>query len=91
MGIVIAFTRVWPEFTGGHEVFNHKSGEYVRGDANANPVESYFALPFLRGASLAFFTTFQSVIFTNIVTNSLSVGILGRLMPEKEQLNPLRA
>ena len=32
------------EFDGGHEVVNHGKGEYSRGDAYTNTVESYFAL-----------------------------------------------
>ncbi len=36
------------EFAGGHEVVNHKTGEYARGDASTNEVEAFFAL-FKRG------------------------------------------
>jgi transposase-like protein len=32
------------EFAGGHEVVRHSAGEYARGDAHTNTVESYFAL-----------------------------------------------
>lgn len=39
-----AYIGIGFEFTGGHEVVNHGSGEYSRGDANTNSVESYFAL-----------------------------------------------
>ena len=32
------------EFAGGHEVVRHSAGEYARGDAHTNTVESFFAL-----------------------------------------------
>jgi transposase-like protein len=39
-----AYTGIGKEFKGGHEVVNHGNGEYTRGDAYTNSVESYFAL-----------------------------------------------
>jgi transposase-like protein len=39
-----AYKGIGNEFKGGHKVVNHGKKEYVRGDANTNTVESYFAL-----------------------------------------------
>jgi len=39
-----AYIGIGFEFRGGHEVVNHGSGEYSRGDVFTNTAESYFAL-----------------------------------------------
>jgi transposase-like protein len=39
-----AYRGIGAEFEGGHEVVTHSAGEYARGDATTNTVESYFAL-----------------------------------------------
>jgi transposase-like protein len=39
-----AYRGIGKEFDGGHHAVNHGKGEYVRGDASTNEVESYFAL-----------------------------------------------
>ena len=39
-----AYRGIGDEFEGGHEVVTHSAGEYARGDASTNTVESYFAL-----------------------------------------------
>jgi transposase-like protein len=39
-----AYRGIGDEFAGGHEVVTHSAGEYARGDATTNTVESYFAL-----------------------------------------------
>lgn len=39
-----AYQGIGKEFDGGHEIVNHKQGEYVRGEANTNTAESYIAL-----------------------------------------------
>jgi transposase-like protein len=39
-----AYRGIGAEFAGGHEVVTHSAGEYARGDATTNTVESYFAL-----------------------------------------------
>lgn len=39
-----SYRGIGAEFEGGHEVVLHSAGEYARGDANTNTVESYFAL-----------------------------------------------
>jgi transposase-like protein len=40
----VAYSGIGDEFEGGHEVVTHSAGEFVRGDAGTNTVESYFAL-----------------------------------------------
>jgi len=40
----ISYHGLENEFSGGHAVVNHGAGEYVRGLASTNTVESYFAL-----------------------------------------------
>lgn len=40
----LTYRKIGTEFPGGHEVVKHSIGEYVRGDAYTNTVESYFAL-----------------------------------------------
>ncbi len=40
----IGYQGIGKDFNGGHEVVRHNSGEYVRGNASTNTVESYFAL-----------------------------------------------
>jgi len=39
-----AYTGIGNNFNGGHEVVKHSDGEFVRGNASTNTVESYFAL-----------------------------------------------
>lgn len=39
-----AYRGIGSEFAGGHEIVTHSAGEYARGDATTNTVESYFAL-----------------------------------------------
>jgi hypothetical protein len=39
-----SYTGMGKDFTGGHEVVNHGNGEFKRGNASTNTVESYFAL-----------------------------------------------
>jgi len=39
-----SYRGIGKDFKGGHEVVNHGKGEYVRGNANTNTAESYFAL-----------------------------------------------
>ena len=39
-----AYTGIGEHFNGGHEVVNHGNGEFKRGNASTNTVESYFAL-----------------------------------------------
>lgn len=39
-----AYRGIGTEFEGGHEVVTHSAGEYARGDAGTNTVESFFAL-----------------------------------------------
>jgi transposase-like protein len=39
-----SYVGIGSEFAGGHKTVNHGRGEYVNGDANANTVESFFAL-----------------------------------------------
>jgi transposase-like protein len=39
-----AYRGIGSEFAGGHETVNHGAGEYARGDASTNTVESFFAL-----------------------------------------------
>jgi transposase-like protein len=39
-----SYFEVGRMFVGGHHTVNHGEGEYVRGDASTNTVESYFAL-----------------------------------------------
>ncbi|HEX4053580.1 MAG TPA: IS1595 family transposase [Tepidisphaeraceae bacterium] len=38
------YTKVGREFSGGHHSVNHSKGEYVRGDATTNTIESSFAI-----------------------------------------------
>lgn len=38
------YTKIGPEFPGGHETVNHGRREYVRGDAHTNTIESFFAI-----------------------------------------------
>lgn len=40
----VAYQSIGSQFAGGHETVKHTAGEYVRGDAHTNTVESYFAL-----------------------------------------------
>jgi transposase-like protein len=40
----IAYQEIGAEFKGGHQVVNHGTGEYVRGQVSTNSAESYFAL-----------------------------------------------
>ncbi|MFH1116905.1 MAG: IS1595 family transposase [Pseudomonadota bacterium] len=39
-----SYTGIGNDFNGGHEVVNHGNGEFKRGNASTNTVESYFAL-----------------------------------------------
>jgi transposase-like protein len=39
-----SYKEIGKEYEGGHHVVNHSRGEYVRGEASTNTVESYFAL-----------------------------------------------
>jgi transposase-like protein len=39
-----SYAEIGSKFDGGHHTVNHGKGEYVRGDASTNEVESYFAL-----------------------------------------------
>jgi transposase-like protein len=39
-----SYAEIGSKFDGGHHTVNHSKGEYVRGDASTNEVESYFAL-----------------------------------------------
>jgi len=39
-----SYSGIGKDFRGGHKVVNHGKGEYVKGDANTNTAESYFAL-----------------------------------------------
>src|SRR5947209_5660534 len=39
-----SYAGIGRKFVGGHRTVNHSKGEYVRGDASTNEVESYFAL-----------------------------------------------
>ena len=39
-----AYRGIGAEFKGGHEVVTHSAGEYARGDAHTNTLESFFAL-----------------------------------------------
>jgi transposase-like protein len=39
-----SYTGIGEHFNGGHEVVKHNDGEFVRGNASTNTVESYFAL-----------------------------------------------
>jgi len=39
-----AYDGLDKDFTGGHETVKHNDGEFVRGNASTNTVESYFAL-----------------------------------------------
>jgi transposase-like protein len=39
-----SYAEIGSRFDGGHHTVNHGKGEYVRGDASTNEVESYFAL-----------------------------------------------
>ena len=39
-----SYRGIGSEFAGGHEIVTHSAGEYARGDATTNTVESYFAL-----------------------------------------------
>jgi transposase-like protein len=39
-----SYRGIGKEFAGGHQAVHHAKGEYVRGDASTNEVESYFAL-----------------------------------------------
>jgi transposase-like protein len=39
-----AYTGIGEHFSAGHEVVNHGNGEFRRGNASTNTVESYFAL-----------------------------------------------
>lgn len=39
-----AYTGIGKDFLGGHEVVKHNDGEFIRGIASTNTVESYFAL-----------------------------------------------
>jgi transposase-like protein len=39
-----SYRGIGSEFKGGHEVVTHSAGEYARGDAYTNTVESFFAL-----------------------------------------------
>lgn len=39
-----AYTGIGQHFSGGHEVVNHGNGEFRRGNASTNTVESYLAL-----------------------------------------------
>lgn len=39
-----SYAGVGTKFVGGHHTVNHSKGEYVRGNASTNEVESYFAL-----------------------------------------------
>jgi transposase-like protein len=39
-----SYAEVGSTFFGGHHTVDHSKGEYVRGDASTNEVESYFAL-----------------------------------------------
>jgi transposase-like protein len=39
-----SYAEIGRKFIGGHQTVNHSKGEYVRGDASTNEVESYFAL-----------------------------------------------
>src|SRR5580700_7856902 len=39
-----SYAEVGSTFLGGHHTVDHGKGEYVRGDASTNEVESYFAL-----------------------------------------------
>jgi transposase-like protein len=43
-----SYRGIGKEFAGGHHVVKHSSGEYVRGNASTNEVESFFGL-FKRG------------------------------------------
>ncbi|MGH7815476.1 MAG: IS1595 family transposase [Candidatus Binataceae bacterium] len=38
------YGTVGPEFAGGHQMVNHRKGEYVRGDVTTNSIESAFSL-----------------------------------------------
>ncbi len=48
-----SYKGIGKEFLGGHKTVNHNDGEFVRGDASTNTVESYFAL-LKRGVQGAF-------------------------------------
>lgn len=48
-----SYTGIGKNFNGGHEVVKHNDGEFVRGNAITNTVESYFAL-LKRGVHSAF-------------------------------------
>jgi len=39
-----SYEGIGEDFAGGHKTVNHSEGEYVKGDANTNTAESYFAL-----------------------------------------------
>jgi hypothetical protein len=39
-----SYAEAGSRFLGGHHTVDHGKGEYVRGDASTNEVESYFAL-----------------------------------------------
>ena len=39
-----SYQGIGKDFKGGHETVNHGDGEFRRGNANTNTVESYFAL-----------------------------------------------
>ena len=68
-----AYTGIGIDFKGGHKVVNHGIGEYVKGDANTNTAESYFAL-LKRGVHGVFHHVPKNTSL-NTVTNFLSVGI----------------
>jgi transposase-like protein len=48
-----SYTGIAKEFAGGHEVVRHSAGEYARGDASTNQVETFFGL-FKRGVMGSF-------------------------------------
>jgi hypothetical protein len=66
-----AYQGLGQEFKGGHFTVNHGQGEYWRGGAGTNIVESYFAL-LKRGVYGSFHH-----IYTAIAMNSRSAGTIG--------------
>jgi transposase-like protein len=71
-----SYAEIGSKFDGGHHTVNHGKGEYVRGDASTNEVESYFAL--LKRALWARSTISASSTLTAIATNFPSAGTIAR-------------
>jgi transposase-like protein len=84
-----SYHGIGAEFEGGHETVNHSKGEYVRGDASTNEVESYFSL--LKRGVMGSFHHFPTNIYTAIVMNFHSVGIIAILMIATERLKQSKA